>query len=666
MPTTYTRKGTSSRGEWSEVALNNAVKAIEQNEMGVNAAAKAFGIPPTTLKRRLKSNYFSKGSMGKPSLLGRENEKKIVAHIKKLQSRGFTPTRDSVRSMAYNLAETLNLKHNFNSETKQAGYDWLTSFLARNSELSIRQSEGVSIARAKGLNKKVVANYFKLLGDVLKDNGLFDKPGHVFNMDETGLQLNNKPGKVIAIKGSKNVTSVTSGEKGETISVLACVSGEGTFLPPVSIMKGKNLKQEFCDGMPPGAEVKMSQKSGYVNAELFFDWLRNHFTPRKPAGKVLLLLDGHTSHTSCIEMLEFAEQNDIVLMSIPPHTSHWLQPLDRAFFKSLKSNYYSACNTYMTNNPSRKITRLQFGTLLSSAWGKSANVDNGISGFKTCGIIPFELNAIPDYAFLSETNDSTQVQTEPATETRESEMSRPNKPALAKKANPVLSKKANTRPTPISDPPATARPSLMHDPLAVPGPSSKPDAQFVPFAECSNQPNTSENLTPSKILELIHPVPCASKLLTLKRRAQTVSTVLSSPENILCLKKKKEEKDLIIKIKEEKKLEREKKKLEQNEIKKNGKCTSKMKRPKLRIKKEATSSSECDDFDIDEICNDNLYESEWEEDECVGCGENYSETKKKKTGSSVWCAAGGVMKAVQDMKTSVITAESKNSTRRKM
>lgn len=95
-------------------------------------------------------------------------------------------------------------------------------------------------------------------------------------------------------------------------------------------------------------------------------------------------------------------------------------------------------------------------------------------------------------------------------------------------------------------------------------------------------------------------------------------------------KKKKEEKDLIIKIKEEKKLEREKKKLEQNEIKKNGKCTSKMKRPKLRIKKEATSSSECDDIDIDEICNDNLYESEWEEDECVGCGENYSETKKRR------------------------------------
>nr|XP_022906536.1 uncharacterized protein LOC111418265 [Onthophagus taurus] len=400
MPTKYNRKGTSKRGDWSEESLVNAVKAIKQNEIGVNAAAKAFGIPKTTLKRRLKSNNFSKGSMGKPSLLGTENEKKIAAHIKKLQSHGFTPTRDSVRYMAYYLAESLKLVHSFNTERKQAGYDWLLSFLSRNPQLSIRQAEGVSIARAKGLNRETVDNYFQLLGNVLRENNLIDKLGHVFNMDETGLQLNNKPGKVIAIKGSKNVTSVTSGEKGETISVLACVNGEGTFLPPFCIMK-----------------------------------------------------DGHTSHTSCIEMLEFADNNDIILMSIPPHTSHWLQPLDRTFFKSLKSNYYSACNSYMINNPSRKITRLQFGTLLRLAWGKSANVDNGVSGFRTCGILPFEPKAIPDYAFLTETNESTQVQPEQIT---------------------AATKSSKTNNASASDQPAVARLSFTNEALAVPGPSSTP------------------------------------------------------------------------------------------------------------------------------------------------------------------------------------------------
>lgn len=51
MPTFYKRKGTSGRGEWSEDSLKNAVKAVENKEMGVNAAAKAFGIPKTTLKK---------------------------------------------------------------------------------------------------------------------------------------------------------------------------------------------------------------------------------------------------------------------------------------------------------------------------------------------------------------------------------------------------------------------------------------------------------------------------------------------------------------------------------------------------------------------------------------------------------------------------------------
>lgn len=472
----------------------------------------------------------------------------------------------------------------------------------------------------------------------MEENRLIDKPGNIFNMDETGLQLNNKPGKVVALKGSKNVTSVTSGEKGETISVLTCVNGEGTFLPPFCIMKGKNLKQEFCDGLPPGAEVKMSPKSGYVNTDLFFDWMKTHFTPRKPAGKVLLLLDGHTSHTSCVEMLEFAENNEIILMSIPPHTSHWLQPLYRAFFKSLKMNYYSACSNYMTNNPSRKITRLQFGTLLSLAWGKSANVDNGISGFRTCGIIPFEPDAIPDYAFLSESTDSRPLDTSLVSQ---NDMTGVAVAGSSSSRNDVT----------------VAGPNSSRNDVAVAGPSSSRNDsnagtsrsyEDVPVPGSSEQyEDISENVTPSKLLDKIHPVPCVNKVQTLKRKVQTISTVLSSPENIIALKKKKDEKELKIKIKEEKKKEREEKKKDREEKKKdreekkkgrekkklegeseNKKQTTINKRKRTQKKKELTSSSESEDIDINTICNDNLYESDWDEDYCVWCKENYSETKR--------------------------------------
>ncbi|MPC41902.1 hypothetical protein E2C01_035510 [Portunus trituberculatus] len=52
----------------------------------------------------------------------------------------------------------------------------------------------------------------------MEDNNLIHRPGNIFNMDETGLQFNNKPGNVIAVKESKCLSNISSTEKGETIS----------------------------------------------------------------------------------------------------------------------------------------------------------------------------------------------------------------------------------------------------------------------------------------------------------------------------------------------------------------------------------------------------------------------------------------------------------------
>ncbi|CAH1958274.1 unnamed protein product [Acanthoscelides obtectus] len=56
-------------------------------------------------------------------------------------------------------------------------------------------------------------------------------------------------------------------------------------------------------------------------------------------------------------------------------------------------------------NPNRKISRLVFGGLLSKAWVQAATTDNAISGFRSTGIIPFNTDAIPEYAFLTSASD---------------------------------------------------------------------------------------------------------------------------------------------------------------------------------------------------------------------------------------------------------------------
>lgn len=575
MPTNYTAKPGSNRGLWTEEDLKGAIEAVK-NGTSVRQASITFNIPRKTLERRVKTGNSTKGSMGPSGTLGNDNECRLVRHIKNMQQHGFPMTRTDVRSLAYNFAEELGLRHKFSKETQKAGYDWLHLFLTRHPDLSIRKSEGVSLARAQEMNRSEVNDYFELLRNVFEENCLFNKPCALFNMDETGLQLNNRPGHVIAGKGSKSVPLVTSSEKGETITLVACCNAEGMFLPPVVIMKGKNKKPEFEDGMPPGSVVYMSEKSAYINSVIFSDWLRQHFLPRKPAGKFVLILDGHSSHCNSVQLLEFAKANDIILICLPSHTTHFLQPLDRAVFKSVKSYFYSAAQKWLKNHPTRKITRLQFGQLLNECWGKSATPENAVSAFKATGIYPFNPDAIPQYAFINvNTVEERHLNVQPVEENvNDAENFNTHKQATPE-PQPSISRLNAENSTTVEQ--------VNFDPQ--PGPSG-----------------LNVESTPTKLLQAISPLPAINKLTSKRRKLH--ATILTSPEN----------------------MEKVKLKAEKTNSKRKPKKVPKMKVPRPK-KRTVSSSSSCsdvpdiNDFSSDEINNDS--------DECVGCGENYDQTKLK-------------------------------------
>ena len=149
--------------------------------------------------------------------MGKDAEKNLCKHIQKLLNFVFSPTRTTVRILAYNLAKSLAIEKKFNSETHIARKDWLKLFLHRNNKF-YKKCRGRLVGHSEELMSK------RLI--------------HIFNMDETGLQLNNDPGKVIAAKGSKDVHVIKGQERGETIQVVACCNAEGSFLSPYCIFKG--------------------------------------------------------------------------------------------------------------------------------------------------------------------------------------------------------------------------------------------------------------------------------------------------------------------------------------------------------------------------------------------------------------------------------------------
>ncbi|KAM3963687.1 uncharacterized protein ACR2FA_002210 [Aphomia sociella] len=209
MPRKYKRKeGVRARVcSWTTEQLQSAFDEMDKKTMGINEISRQFGIPSRTLRRRYGAKNTTKLTLGKHPILDFDNEKRLVKHILKLGDAGFPPNRQAIRMLAYQFSEKLELKHNFDHVNEIAGGTWFQSFIERNPELSIRQAEGLSLARAKGLSREEVNNFYDLLIKVLTDNDLLDKPERIYNMDESGIQLNNKPGKVVAKKGAKVVNS---------------------------------------------------------------------------------------------------------------------------------------------------------------------------------------------------------------------------------------------------------------------------------------------------------------------------------------------------------------------------------------------------------------------------------------------------------------------------
>jgi hypothetical protein len=84
--------------------------------------------------------------------------------------------------------------------------------------------------------------------------------------------------------------------------------------------------KRVCHRAPP---LLCKKKSSYVTSEIFVVWMEDYLLPRKPGGKVLIVLAGHSSHVSDTEIVDLGHENDMVLLCLHSHSTHYLQPLDR-------------------------------------------------------------------------------------------------------------------------------------------------------------------------------------------------------------------------------------------------------------------------------------------------------------------------------------------------
>jgi len=120
------------------------------------------------------------------------------------------------------------------------------------------------------------------------------------------------------------------------------------------------------------------------------EWCVNTLTrPLDTSEWRLLLLNSHNSHTTW-QFQHYCLTNRILLHILPPHTTHWTQPLDVGVYGPLGHYYAAEVDVTVRHLPGVNISKPDFIALYDKARMLGLAAENVINAWKGSGMYPVD------------------------------------------------------------------------------------------------------------------------------------------------------------------------------------------------------------------------------------------------------------------------------------
>jgi hypothetical protein len=198
-------------------------------------------------------------------------------------------------------------------------------------------------------------------------------------------------------------TQATHDGNREFITLIACISALGIAIPPVLLYKGtsRDLMDTWVDNLGEKDPFHFgSTENGWTNDAYGLEWLKTVFEPNtrpnRATTKRLLIVDGHSSHVN-LAFINYADSCGIIILILPPHSTHRLQPLDLNCFLPLGTKYGVHLNNWLHKSLGQtSMSKRTFLPIFRLAWDESFTKDNILGGFRKAGIWPFNPPVVLD------------------------------------------------------------------------------------------------------------------------------------------------------------------------------------------------------------------------------------------------------------------------------
>jgi hypothetical protein len=370
---------------YTEADVQLALFDVQRDQiLSIRRAELIYKVPERTIRRRRDGKHSRRDCEPNSKRLTKLEEEAIVHRILDEVLRGVPPSKANVRDMADRLLRDRG--------GKPTGKNWVDNFIKRTPELRTRWSRPYDRQRAACEDPAIIQPWFILVQNMKAKYGIIDED--IWNFDESGFMMGKitsqlvvtgleKPGKAKKLQpGDREWTTLVQG-----------VGATGKRIPPFLIFAGKVLISTwFTKDLPRDWVIQVSP-TGWTNNELALAWLEHFDTHAKSVGAYrLLIIDGHESHCS-IDFQDRCKEKKIIVLCMPAHSSHLLQPLDVACFSPLKRAYGDGISV-LARSRIHHINKETFLPAFKAAYEKAFTAENICAGFQGAGLVPHNPDAV--------------------------------------------------------------------------------------------------------------------------------------------------------------------------------------------------------------------------------------------------------------------------------
>ena len=140
-----------------------------------------------------------------------------------------------------------------------------------------------------------------------------------------------------------------------------------------------------------------------MQLEIFTQWFEHviqhsNSTRERP---VLLVLDGHKTHTNNLSVIELARVRNVHIVCLPPHCTHRIQSLDVSSMKPLITYYTQEVEQWLRNHLGRVLTTFLIAGLFSAAYLRASTPVTEIHAFRKTGLWPLDRDIFQDCDFAA-------------------------------------------------------------------------------------------------------------------------------------------------------------------------------------------------------------------------------------------------------------------------